>query len=127
MISSLDHLNLSIPNFHETVTWYEQVLGFEKVEGGVQDGQPWTILRAGDALLCLYEAQEVREKGALNHIGLRVTDRAALEASLAEHGVSVHYGGAYEHPHSTAFYVSDPAGNTVELAVWAGDRIQFPS
>lgn len=126
MISSLDHLNLSIPNFQETVTWYEQVLGFKQVEGGVQDGQLWTILRAGDALLCLYEAQEDRANGAMNHIGLRITDRAALEASLAKHSVQVGYGGAYEHPHSTAFYVSDPAGNTLELAVWDGDRIQFP-
>lgn len=64
MISSLDHLNLSIPNFEETVRWYQAVLGFEQVERGVQGTQPWAILRAGDALLCLYEAQEERDKGA---------------------------------------------------------------
>jgi catechol-2,3-dioxygenase len=126
MISSLDHLNLSIPNFHATVLWYKQVLGFEEVEGGIQGSQPWTILRAGDALLCLYEAQEERADGAMNHIGLRITDRVALEAALAEHKIPVQYGGAYEHPHSTAFYVSDPAGNTLELAVWDQDQIQFP-
>ena len=34
MISSLDHLNLSIPNFEETVSWYKEVLGFVTVEGG---------------------------------------------------------------------------------------------
>lgn len=63
----------------------------------------------------------------MNHLGLRVRDRAALEARLAEHKVHIHYGGAYEHPHSTAFYVSDPAGNTVELAVWDRDEIRFPA
>lgn len=77
-------------------------------------------------MLCLYQAQEQRAEGALNHIGLRITDRAALESALAEHAVPVQYGGAYEHPHSTAFYVSDPAGNTLELAVWDGDEIRFP-
>lgn len=127
MISSLDHLNLSIPNFEETLAWYKAVLGFEQVEGGVQSGQPWAILRAGDALLCLYQAPESRPDGALNHIGLRVTDRAALEAALAEHRVHIDYGGAYHHPHSTAFYVRDPAGNTLELAVWSGDQIRFPA
>jgi catechol 2,3-dioxygenase-like lactoylglutathione lyase family enzyme len=38
LVSNLDHLNLSVNNFDETVEWYNKIFGFKLVEQGVQDG-----------------------------------------------------------------------------------------
>jgi len=126
MISTLDHLNLNVPNYDATLTWYQTVLGFEVVESGIHLGAPWSILRAGNAMLCMYAVDETStHHQTLNHIGLRITDRQALEAALSKHQVPVRYGGPYRFPHSTAFYVQDPAGNELELAVWDDDVVRF--
>lgn len=126
MISQLDHLNLSISNFDETVAWYRRILGFTPVESGVQSGQRWCILRAGEAMLCLYDAPDtVGRSGGFNHLALRIRDRAALERSLREHQVPINHGGLWRHPHSDAYYLVDPAGNHLELVLWDQDQVSF--
>ena len=50
-----------------------------------EEGIRWGVLRAGDAMLCIYEYPDLefvprpRERGmhGINHFGLRITDRAA--------------------------------------------------
>lgn len=127
VISSLDHLNLSVRNYPATLAWYQAVLDFQVVESGVRDGAAWAILRAGDALLCLYALPDTAPAPPRpNHVGLRVTDRARLEAALAEHAVPVLYGGPYRYPHSVSFYVEDPAGLELELSCWDDDVVRFP-
>ena len=43
-VTQLDHLNLSVSNFKETVEWYQKVFGFILVEKGIQDDKPWGII-----------------------------------------------------------------------------------
>jgi catechol 2,3-dioxygenase-like lactoylglutathione lyase family enzyme len=133
-VKHLDHLNMSVRDLAESVDWYGRAFGFRKVEGGVIDGSPWAILRGGDALLCLYEhpergAPDPDEHGhhAPSHFGLRITDRAAWEATVAREKLRVEYGGAHRWPHSTAWYVTDPTGYEIEVALWDDDRVQFES
>ncbi|MFI5403950.1 MAG: VOC family protein, partial [Planctomycetota bacterium] len=55
-VTRLDHLNLTVRDFDETASWYGRVFGFEVVEKETDaQGRPWGVLRAGDALLCIYE------------------------------------------------------------------------
>jgi catechol 2,3-dioxygenase-like lactoylglutathione lyase family enzyme len=131
-VRQLDHLNMSVASFSESADWYRRVFGFEKVEEGVYDGRPWGILRAGDALLCLYEHPErgtpdPEEHGhhAPAHFGLRIDDREAWEETVRREKVRVEYGGPVRWPHSTAWYVSDPTGYEIEVALWDGDRVRF--
>ena len=103
-VTHLDHLNLTVRDFEETAAWYGRVFGFEVVERETDaHGRPWGVLRAGDALLCVYEHPEFRfedsdarrGRGAhgINHFGLRIADRAAWEATMEREGIRPEYGG----------------------------------
>ncbi len=133
-VKQLDHLNLSVHDLVESSSWYGRVFGFEMVERGPEDEPPWAILRSGEALLCLYQHAErgppdPEEHGhhGLAHFGLRIDDRAEWEAKVAREGVAVNYGGPVRWPHSTAWYVTDPTGYEIEVALWDGDRVTFGS
>jgi catechol 2,3-dioxygenase-like lactoylglutathione lyase family enzyme len=128
-VTHLDHLNLTVRDFEETASWYGRVFGFEVVERETDaQGRPWGVLRAGDALLCIYEHKDFRfedsdARGArhahgVNHFGLRITDRADWEKTMEREGIEPEYGGAVSWPHSTAWYIQDPTGYEIEVALW---------
>ena len=135
MIKHLDHLNMSVRSVDEQAAWYGRVFGFTVVERGERAGQPWAILRSGDAMLCIYEdpsrealdSDGLRERHihGLNHFGLRVTDRERWERILANEQLAFSYPSPVEWPHSTAWYVRDPSGYEIEVACWHDDRVQF--
>jgi len=135
-VTHLDHLNLTVRDFEETAAWYGRVFGFEVVERETDEqGRPWGVLKAGDALLCIYEdpglrfedSDERRKRGVhgVNHFGLRITDRAEWEATMAREGVVAEYGGAVRWPHSTAWYIQDPTGYGIEVALWDAGTPRF--
>jgi len=125
-VTHLDHLNLTVRDFEETAAWYGRVFGFEVVERETDaQGRPWGVLRAGDALLCIYEHPELRfeDSGArhahgVNHFGLRITDRAQWEKAMEREGIEPGYGGPVSWPHSMAWYIQDPTGYEIEVALW---------
>ncbi|MBL4846953.1 MAG: VOC family protein [Planctomycetes bacterium] len=133
----LDHMNLSVSNLAETIDWYARVFGFEVVERAIcDDGTPMAILRSGEAMLCCYEHSdwkfvsnvERRERGihGINHFALRITDRAAFLATVEREQVALTWGGAaIEYPNSTSWYVVDPTGYGIEIALWNDDRVAF--
>ena len=130
-VKHLDHLNMTVKNLKETIEWYQRVFGFEIVEDGTWKGAPWAIIRSGDAMLCIYEHPEltaIDDDGApshhINHFGLRITDQEKWEETLERESVRVHYG-PYRWPHSTAWYVCDPTGYEIEVALWDNDRVTF--
>ena len=135
-VKHLDHLNLTVADFAVTVDWYRRVFGFCVVEEAVDErGVRWGVIRAGEALLCLYEHPDLelsdcdteRRKGrhALCHLGLRIDDRAAWVETIANESLEVLYGGAVQWPHSTAWYVRDPTGWEIEVVHWDEDCIRF--
>jgi len=132
-VKHLDHLNMSVASFDESATWYGRVFGFEVVERGVQNGRPWGVLRAGDALLCIYEQPDLApaddddgKRHAIYHFGLRITDANAWRRTIDEERLTVRYGGPIDWPHSTSWYVTDPSGHEIEVAAWHDDRAAFP-
>ena len=134
-IQQIDHLNLSVTDLEQSVTWYQRVLGFAQVDGGVQDGVPWAIIRAGDAMLALYhypqlehhDRFELRNRGlhGLAHFALRITDREAWQEVIANEQLELLYDGVVEWPHSTAWYIADPTGYEIEIALWHNNQIAF--
>lgn len=134
-ITKLDHLNLSVANFRESVDWYGKVFGFELVEEGMQSGLPWGIIQSGDALLCIYENPKLAYRDrfdrarlglhGVNHFALRIDDPDAWREVAERHGVEVKYGGQIEWDHSDAWYVNDPTGYEIEVAFWREGKPAF--
>jgi catechol 2,3-dioxygenase-like lactoylglutathione lyase family enzyme len=135
LIKHLDHLNITVRDFRESVDWYRRVFDFELVEEGLQDGSPWGVIRSGEAMLCIYEHRDIelldrhtmRARGlhGLNHIGLRITDREKWLDRAEREGVEILYEGPVRWPHATAWYVKDPTGWEIEVAHWDDDHIAF--
>lgn len=128
MISNLDHLNLSVTDFEETAEWYSRVFGFEVVERGIQKNVPWGVIKAGNAMLCIYQHPEysfmtgndleLRKMHGLSHFALKVKDRKEWEAVVERENLKVNYGGAIKWKNSTSWYVNDPTGYEIEVAHW---------
>ena len=67
-IRNLDHVNMTVRDFDETVDWYRRVFGFELVEDKVTDRVRWGVIRSGDAMLCIYEHPHRQYLDQLDHI-----------------------------------------------------------
>lgn len=134
-VKHLDHLNLSVSNFDQTVDWYKRVFGFTLVEEGVRGGVRWGIIKGGESMLCIYEHPEFEfpdydspkyRSHHISHFGLRITDRQEWEKTIQKENVSYSWSnGPFEYPHSTSWYVADPTGYEIEVALWHKDQISF--
>lgn len=130
-VKQLDHLNLTVRDFEETADWYARVFGFEIVEDKVDaDGRRWGVLRSGDAMLCIYEHPELEftrhdKTHRINHFSLRIDDREAWESVLEREQLELQWGGETRWPHSVAWYVNDPTGWQIEVALWDNDTVAF--
>lgn len=135
-VKHLDHLNMTVSNLEETEDWYKRVFGFELVEFGLRGDMKWGILKSGDAMLCVYEypnlyrPEKAASKNAphtINHFGLRITDREKWQATVKREKLRVEYGGEVRYPTSTSWYVIDPTGYEIEVALWDHDEVTFPT
>ncbi len=131
-VKQLDHINLSVASFAQTAQWYERVFGFQVVEQGIRQGCPWGILRAGEAMLCIYEhadrsfedSEQLGKRGlhGVAHLGFRITDRKAWLQTVQAEKLDTYY---WRYPHSESWYVHDPTGWEIEVALWDGDEVRF--
>ncbi len=131
----LDHINLTVKNLDESLTWYQKIFGFEKVEEGTSEGEPWAIIRKGDTMLALYQEQKRKKVPEsdpvldqfhrIYHFGLQVDSKEAWEESVATNKVNVTYGGAIRYPHSYSWYVEDPNGHEIEVSYWDQNKVVF--
>ncbi len=134
-VKHLDHLNMSVASFADTVDWYRRVFDFELVEEGVQDGEPWGVIRSGEALLCIYQHPKLEkldrfrmgERGLhfLAHYGLRITDEQEWLATVEREGLTILHDGPIRWPHATAWYILDPTGWEIEVSLWDDDHVAF--
>jgi catechol 2,3-dioxygenase-like lactoylglutathione lyase family enzyme len=134
-IKHLDHINMTVHNFKASADWYQRVFGFEIVEEGVQDGRPWGIIKSGEAMLCMYESPsrsfdnrfELAENGrhGVSHFAFRIQDRKAWTDTVAEQKLEILYDGEVVWPGSTSWYLADPTGYEIEVALWKNDTISL--
>ena len=130
-ISRLDHLNFTVSNFEESVAWYQKIFNFELVEKGrAENGYWWGILKSGETMLAISEAPEKRWYTGSGyhqtyHFGLRLVDKDEWETKLRENNLEVYYSSPVIYPHSTSWYVKDPTGNKIEVAIWNNDQVVF--
>ena len=132
-VAGLDHVNLTVADFEQTVAWYGRVFGFALVERGAGEHGPWGVIRSGEAMLCLYEHPECRFEApedrrarrlhTVNHVGLRIRDEAEWLRTVARERLDVE---PMVWPHSKAWYLCDPTGYPIEVVLWNGDTVAFP-
>ena len=132
----IDHINLTIKNLTETANWYERVFDMKIVEEGLrEDGNKWAVIGNGDYFICMNEFPKRKNantnyEGAnpsqnIYHFGFRITDRSEWEKRVRENNLALYYGGVNEYPHSTSWYVNDPTGYEIEVAVWDQNAPSF--
>ncbi len=134
-LKNIDHINLTVADFDKTVAWYARVFGFELVEEAMQDDIRWGVIRNGDVMLCIYEHTECRHEDrfamrkkhlhGINHFGLRITDQEDWEATIERENLTILYNGPISWPNNTSWYVADPTGWEIEVALWKDDTIRF--
>ncbi|GGB82936.1 hypothetical protein GCM10011352_05950 [Marinobacterium zhoushanense] len=78
------HLGLTVPDLGETVTFFSEVLGFERV--GEKPDYPAVFLHDGSVMLTLWQVQSDRPEAfdrkcniGLHHFALAVDDADALQ------------------------------------------------
>ena len=134
-IKQLDHLNMTVRSLDDTADWYRRVLGFEMVEKGVSQGRHFAVLKAGDAMLCIYEAPEFTRRPdhasqaeslafGVRHLALRIADGDAWRRAIERERLTIHHG-PIRYPHSTSWYVFDPTGFEIEIVLWDDDTPSF--
>ena len=136
-VRHLDHINMTVRDLARSLDFYRELFGFEVQERGTrEDGVPWSIVRSGSAMLCLYELPDLPSGPAyperpvqqgMSHFALRIENGDAFARLLAEREIPLLFGGPIRWPHSTSYYLADPTGHHIEVVQWDADRIAFPA
>jgi YD repeat-containing protein len=121
--SSINHVSVHANDLDESVRFYEQVLGMQRVDTP-NFAFPVQWLRLGGQQLHLFVREHVRAP-AFHHVGLNVDDFEALFWRAREEGLndeSAFFSGMYELPDGAVqMYLRDPAGNLIEID-WPDSR-----
>jgi methylmalonyl-CoA/ethylmalonyl-CoA epimerase len=125
---SMDHVALSVPDIAASVAWYTEMLGFKEVRrGGRAGGMQTALIQHGAIRIELFQlpgaaslpdsrrnpSEDFRTHG-VKHFGFEVKDVRALVDRLRAKGVHVAFE-VVENPGAIFAFVSDNAGNAVEL------------
>lgn len=132
-IAQLDHLNFSVKNFQESVDWYKKIFNFNLVEQGTsQNGLPWGILKSGDNMLAISEHPNSKipnreDYHQMFHFGLRLIDEQEWRQKVEQFQLETFYSSPVIYPNSKSWYVVDPTGNMIEVAIWHNNKVKFSS
>ena len=111
-----NHVSISARDLEESVRFYEQVFGMEKVPT-YTFAFPVQYLRLGEQQLHLFERDT--DAPTYHHIGLDVDDFEAAYERARHLGIQeekAFFSHAYELPDgSVQMYIRDPSGNLIEL------------
>ena len=114
--ASINHVSLSVVDMEESLRFYTEFLGLERVPGP-NFGFRVEWLRAGDLQVHLFERDTAAPP--YHHVGFTVGNFQELYVRAEEAGILVHmppFAEVTELPDGSAqMYVRDPAGNLIEL------------
>ena len=114
----LNHVGISVPNFQETVTFYEKVMGFRVSHRFAPnpDGRPGTafVQISRDTFIEIAPAMP-DAKPTITHIGIGADDIKATVARLAQNGGKPTEPRVSENSGSILANITDPAGIRTEL------------
>ena len=129
MIIRMEHANLSVRHFDESVRFLKAAFpDFEVRREGLNNGRRWIHIGTDETYLALNEASVEAEerwvpyegKPGVNHLGFEVDDVEALRERLAAAGFR---DSTYpnNHPHRKRVYFYDSDGNDWEFVEYFSD------
>ncbi len=101
------------------------------MEKGVdREGHKWGILQSGETMLAITEYPERKwycgeDYHQTYHFGLRLLDKGEWQQKIKELKLETFYSSPIPYQHSTSWYVKDPTGNEIEVAVWHNNEVKF--
>jgi predicted enzyme related to lactoylglutathione lyase len=114
----LNHVGISVPNFQETVNFYEKVMGFRVSHRFAPnaDGRPGTafIQISRDTFIEIAPGMP-DAKPAITHIGIGADNIATTVARLKQNGGTATEPRRSENSGSILANITDPAGIRTEL------------
>jgi glyoxylase I family protein len=126
-INGFGHIDLTVTDVERSVRWWEEVLGFQLVNTReTADFKLWSVIHPCGFFIGMMshtrpgiDRFDERNVG-LDHLALRVPDRAALEA-WAQHldALGVEHSGVQEELAGPLIVFRDP--DNIQLELWAFD------
>lgn len=133
---TLDHLNMNVINLTESIQWYNDLFDFKVVETGTYKRKPWAIIKKDSTMLCLYEIKEKSNKIDLdedsevqiNHFAFAIkgdVNQKKWVKNISQRQEPTFFDSPVKWPHSQSWYLKDPSGYTIEVALWNHDTPEF--
>ena len=136
-VSSIDHVELFVPDRYEAAGWYEEALGLKVVARlewwAVQGGPLMISADEGGTMLALFEGEARGSRRTAGHhrVAFRVdgpsflrflegTGRAPV---YDEEGRESAFGRLVDHETAYSVYFCDPYGNRYELTTYDHDEV----
>lgn len=125
---ALDHVALSVPDIGQSEAWYQKMFGFKEIRRSTEsNGMRTALIQRDDVRIELFQvpgaaplpasrrdpSADFRTHG-VKHFAFRVKDVRAVLAELQAKGVKVVFQ-LHDYPGAAFAFVSDNAGNAVEL------------
>ncbi|MFJ9826083.1 VOC family protein [Streptomyces sp. NPDC101160] len=127
---AVGHIGLNVTDIERSLGFYGDVLGFETLGEGKDEGRRYAFLgQGGKLVLTLWQQAEGgydAGRAGLHHLAFQagsVDEVRAAEAALAARGVTFAYEGVVAHREGAAsggIFFHDPDGTRLEISVPAG-------
>ena len=122
-LEGIDHVALAVRDVKESVQWYQQVLGLERVHEQAWDDYP-AVLGAGTTSVALFPVETDaptpapgRNVLAMRHLAFRADadNFARAERELTRRRIAFEF---QDHDIARSIYLNDPNGHQIEITTY---------
>jgi glyoxylase I family protein len=129
-INGFGHIDLTVSDAERSARWWEEVLGFQLVNTQIrEDIRQWSVMHpCGLAIIMVTHAQPRSDRFderaiGLDHLALRVPDRAALEAWVKRFDeIGVEHSGIKDENGGPLLTFRDPDNIQLEFHAFDPDQ-----